>query len=129
MRWALLALCALTACTLTPEGEDAAAGGGESTREYSFGATDPYFLGRNLSAGVRIYHKELRSNGDFRQYDSESTGGGLTFGLPITENFRAQVGYKIDSTDLEVPGFNASLPPPANCPINVSLALCQSHQS
>ena len=101
-------------------------GGGRSTREYEFGATDPYFLGRNVSAGFRIYRKELRRNSDIRQYDSESTGGGLNFGLPITENFRARVGYRIVDTDLRIPGFDSSLGFPAGCPTGVSLALCQS---
>ena len=99
-------------------------GGGESTREYSFGATDPYFLGRNVSAGFRIYRKELRET-DFRSYDSESTGGSLSFGLPITENFLTRVGYRIDNTDLDVSGYSGP-PIAANCPPGVSFAVCQS---
>ncbi len=98
-------------------------GGGESTREYEFGATDPYFLGRNVSAGFRIYKTELGDN-DFRAYESESTGGGVTFGLPITEYFRTQVGYKIDNTDVTIPGYTGVFP--AGCPAGISLALCQS---
>jgi outer membrane protein insertion porin family len=62
----------------------AAVGGGESSRTYEFGVTDPYFLGRHVSAGFNVFRRDLGNN-DFRSYDLESTGGGITFGLPITD--------------------------------------------
>lgn len=100
-------------------------GGGETTKNYELGITDPYFLGRRVSAGFRLYRNELDDNSDFRQYDQTSTGGGLNFGLPITENFRTVIGYRLDDTDVKIPGYPG--PPIAlNCPAGISYALCQS---
>jgi outer membrane protein insertion porin family len=100
-----------------------AVGGGEDSRTYEFGVTDPQFQGRNVSAGFNVYRKDLGES-DFRSYDLESTGGGVTFGLPITDNFTVTTGYKIDVQNVVIPGYPPGSPltiPP--CP--VSLAICQ----
>ena len=63
-----------------------AVGGGTNSQSYEFGFTDPYFLGRRISAGVNVFRR-VYDESSFRSYDYETTGGGLTFGFPITENF------------------------------------------
>ncbi|TDI57684.1 MAG: outer membrane protein assembly factor BamA, partial [Alphaproteobacteria bacterium] len=100
-------------------------GGGESSRTYEFGVTDPYFLGRHVSAGFNVFRKKLGES-DFRNYDFDTTGGGVTFGLPITDNFKVTTGYKIELQNIGISGFMPALPFPANCPIGVSLAICQA---
>ena len=37
-----------------------AVGGGTNSRSYEFGFTDPYFLGRRISAGVNVYRRIIR---------------------------------------------------------------------
>jgi outer membrane protein insertion porin family len=98
-----------------------AVGGGTNSRTYEVSFTDPYFLGRRISAGVNVFRRSYdRSN--FRSYDFDSTGGGITFGFPITEDFTVQTGYQLEVQDISVS--------PARCDglggDDVSLAICQA---
>ena len=101
----------------------AAIGGGESSRTYEFGVTDPYFLGRHVSAGFNVFRKNYDSS-DFRNYDFETTGGGVTFGLPITDNFTVTTGYKIEVQNVDAAGFEPG-DALALCPVGTSIAICQ----
>lgn len=78
-----------------------AVGGSESTRTYEFGFTDPYFLGRRISAGFNVFRREYGES-DFRSYDYTTTGGGLSFGFPITENFAVQTGYQLQVQEISI---------------------------
>ncbi len=98
-------------------------GGGESSRDYELAFADPYFLGRRVSAGFNVFRKSLEDNDDFRNYNSEETGGGLNFGFPITENFRVEAGNKINFQDISVDNW-VPADGLAACP--VSRAICQS---
>ena len=100
----------------------AAVGGGTNSRTYEFGFTDPYFLGRRISAGFNVYRRTYNES-NFRSYDFETTGGGITFGLPITENFTVQLGYQLEYQSIDVPKFDEG-DALATCP--VSRAICQA---
>ncbi|MYZ47727.1 outer membrane protein assembly factor BamA [Propylenella binzhouense] len=105
-----------------------AVGGGESARTYEFGFTDPYFLGRRISAGFNVFRREYEDN-DYRSYNFDSTGGGLTFGFPITEEFTVQLGYQIESQDINVPDYDYSTDisdGTFDCTSGVSKAVCQA---
>jgi outer membrane protein insertion porin family len=78
-----------------------AAGGGANSRNYEFGFTDPYFLGRRISAGFNVFRREYDET-DTREYEFDTTGGGLTFGFPITENFTVQVGNQLEFKEIDV---------------------------
>lgn len=65
------------------------AGGGKGSRDFGLSFTEPYFLGRRISAGFDIY-RQTRS---FDNYESELTGATVRFGLPITEALSTQVAY------------------------------------
>ena len=58
------------------------AGGGENSRDFMLSFTEPYFLGRRIAAGFDIF-RQTRS---YDNYESETTGGTVRFGLPITED-------------------------------------------
>ena len=107
----------------------AAVGGGESTRTYEFSFVDPYFLGRRISAGFNVFRREYEES-DFRSYDYTTTGGGVTFGLPITENFTVQVGYQAEFQEIELDEFGRRCRDysiiGANLEDNVSRAICQA---
>ncbi|MDN2564704.1 outer membrane protein assembly factor BamA [Aquibium sp. A9E412] len=66
-----------------------AVAGGQNSRDFNFSFTEPYFLGRRIAAGFDIF----RQTREYSSYDSETTGGTVRFGLPITEALAAQVAY------------------------------------
>ncbi|MDX8477754.1 outer membrane protein assembly factor BamA [Mesorhizobium sp. VK24D] len=68
-----------------------AAGGGRHSRDYSVSFTEPYFLGRRISAGFDIY----KSTREYSHYDTDVTGGTIRFGLPITDSISTQLAYNI----------------------------------
>ncbi len=75
-----------------------AGSGGKNNRNYQVSFTEPYFLGRRISAGFDLF----RSTVDYDDYDTATTGGTVRFGLPITEALSAQLAYtyKVDEYDL-----------------------------
>jgi len=78
------------------------AGGGVDDRSYNISFTEPYFLGYRLAATVAAFK---RTN-DYDTYGIDSQGGSISFGLPITQDLRANVGYRFQQdkyTDLDCP--------------------------
>lgn len=55
--------------------------------QVDFSFTEPRFLGRNMAAGIDLFHREadLTDESSFR---SRSTGGGLRLGVPLTSDWR-----------------------------------------
>jgi len=68
-----------------------AGGGLDGSRDYALSFTEPYFLGRRISAGFDIY----RSTRTYDRYDSQMTGGTIRFGLPITDALSTQFAYNL----------------------------------
>jgi outer membrane protein insertion porin family len=66
--------------------------GGRNSRDYTVSFTEPYFLGRRISAGFDIYRQTREYN---QGYDSELTGGTVRFGLPITQALSTQFAYNL----------------------------------
>ncbi|CAG1011221.1 MAG: outer membrane protein assembly factor BamA [Rhizobiaceae bacterium] len=65
--------------------------GGKNARDFQVSFTEPYFLGRRISAGFDVY----RSTRSYTNYDSQTIGGSIRFGLPITEALSTQVAYNL----------------------------------
>ena len=97
-------------------------GGGTSTRNFEVSFTDPYFLGRRISAGVNVYRR-VYTNTNYRSYDYETNGGSLLFGFPITENFTVQTGYQVERKKITVDASKCDVPDVAGD--NVSRAICE----
>lgn len=72
-----------------------AAGGGKDSRDYSFSFTEPYFLGRRISAGFDVYRRTRK----FDDYERDITGATVRFGLPITEALSTQLAYNYSQED------------------------------
>ena len=72
------------------------AGGGKNSRDFQLSFTEPYFLGRRIAAGFDIY-KRTRQYDD---YESETTGATVRFGLPITENLSTQMAYNFSQEEV-----------------------------
>jgi outer membrane protein insertion porin family len=66
-----------------------AAGVGRRSRDFTFSFTEPYFLGRRIAAGFDIF----RQTRTYDDYQSETTGATVRFGLPITEALTTQTAY------------------------------------
>jgi outer membrane protein insertion porin family len=91
---------------------------GQNVSGFDFSFTEPYFLGSRVSAGVDAYVKQ-RDETDYTSYELDTYGGGLRFGLPITEEFTLGTRYQIYQQDLKIPNefsritVKNSNPPPA----------------
>ncbi len=73
-----------------------AAGGGKDSRDYSFSFTEPYFLGRRISAGFDVYRRTRKFDD---KYDRDTTGATIRFGLPITEALSSQLAYNFSQEE------------------------------
>ncbi len=61
--------------------------------------TDPYFLGRNLVAGVDVFHVQ-RDNQDTSSYDERRTGFSLRIGYEFTEHLRQSWAYTLSDRNV-----------------------------
>jgi len=71
---------------------------GERT-EFDVSFTEPYFLDRDLSAGVDLFH----ITSDFQDessYDQQRTGGSLRLGYPLSEKWRQTLRYNLESNEI-----------------------------
>jgi outer membrane protein insertion porin family len=74
-------------------------GGSSIQKNYTLSFTDPYFLGTRTSAGLDLYDT-TRSTTDYQHYNSETLGGGLRIGLPLSDELSAQFNYKLSGTTI-----------------------------
>lgn len=70
-----------------------------SRNEVDFSFLEPYFLKRDLSAGIDLFHI-TRDLQDESSYDSRRTGGGLSLGYPLSEKLRQTLSYRYDVTEI-----------------------------
>jgi outer membrane protein insertion porin family len=97
------------------------AGGGKNSQDYQLSFTEPYFLGRRIAAGFDIYSR----NRQYDDYESETIGATIRFGLPITENLSTQLAYNISQEEYSFEdGCEATLVPLSN-PCDISNAIIQ----
>lgn len=73
---------------------------GERRNQLDFSFTEPYFLDRQLSAGVDAFAITRKLQSESR-YDSNSVGGGFRMGYPITENLRQDWKYQLRRDQVE----------------------------
>src|SRR5690606_22189434 len=80
-----------------------AAAGGANSRDFTFSFTEPYFLGRRISAGFDLFRntRTFENADDDEIYDREVTGGTVRFGLPITEALSTQLAYTFSQEKYE----------------------------
>lgn len=72
---------------------------GESQRGYSLSFTEPYFLGRRVSAGFDLYTTHYQET-YFRSYQEDTKGASVRVGLPITDNLTIGASYSIFTQDI-----------------------------
>lgn len=71
---------------------------GERT-EFDVGFTEPYFLNRDLSAGVNLFHI-TRDFQDESSFDQRRSGGGFTLGYPLSERWRQSLRYRVERNEI-----------------------------
>lgn len=67
--------------------------------EFDAAFTEPYFLDRDLSAGVDAFHT-TRDLQDESSYDQRRTGGALRMGYPLSEKWRQSFKYRLESNEI-----------------------------
>ncbi|TPI34389.1 outer membrane protein assembly factor BamA [Mesorhizobium sp. B3-2-1] len=104
------------------------AGGGKNSRDYSLSFTEPYFLGRRIAAGFDIYKSTRQYNNN---YDSDTTGATIRFGLPITNSITTQLAYNISQEKYKVDkGCNPTdAVPQGTCNISAAILDAIENQS
>lgn len=68
--------------------------------EVDLGYTEPYFLDRDLAAGVDVF-RVVRDSRDTITYDLESTGFVLRAGYPLSEKLRQRVSYSLSQNTIK----------------------------
>lgn len=66
----------------------------EIRQQFDISFTEPYFLDRNLSAGIDLFHTASDSS-DFSSFESTKTGGGVRFGYEINERWSQRLRYTL----------------------------------
>lgn len=74
---------------------------GQYAKGAEFSFTEPYFLGYRLAAGFDLYWKDT-SPTSYTSYGSETVGGGLRLGLPITDEVTLALRYNLYSRELNL---------------------------
>lgn len=67
--------------------------------EFDFSFTEPYFMKRDLSAGVDLFHI-TRDYQDESSYDSKTVGGALRLGYPLSDNWRQYLSYRYEDNKI-----------------------------
>jgi outer membrane protein insertion porin family len=72
---------------------------GQYAQNADFSASDPYFLGSHVSAGIDIFAKQTDSS-YYQSYGSDIYGATLQFGTPINEQVGVQWRYSISQQNI-----------------------------
>jgi outer membrane protein insertion porin family len=67
--------------------------------ELDFSFTEPYFLKRNLSAGIDLFDVTQNLQQE-SSYDSHRLGGGLRLGYPLSEHWRQSLNARWEDDDI-----------------------------
>ncbi|MBI5785627.1 MAG: outer membrane protein assembly factor BamA [Rhodocyclales bacterium] len=71
---------------------------------YSLSYTNPYYTVDGVSRGFDLYHRNYDSSSlsSIATYGARSTGGGIRYGVPVTEDDTINFGLAYDRTTLRV---------------------------
>jgi outer membrane protein insertion porin family len=91
----------------------AAATFGQYARSINLSASEPYFLGTRVAAGIELFGRQSDSS-YYQSYGSATYGGALVFGTPLTEQVGVQWRYSLYNQSITLSpnsnGLVASLP-------------------
>lgn len=78
------------------------------TKQIDTSFTEPYFLDRNLSAGIDLFATQT-NNQDLSSYDVNSAGTNLRVGYPLSEEIRQRLNYGFHYDQIVNVPSNASI--------------------
>ncbi|MCP4618681.1 MAG: outer membrane protein assembly factor BamA [Bradyrhizobium sp.] len=86
---------------------------GQYARSINLAASEPYFLGTRVAAGVELFGRQSDPS-SYQSYGTQTYGGSLTFGTPLTEQLGVQWRYSLYNQDITLSpnssGLVTSLP-------------------
>ena len=85
-----------------------AVSGGQRTKGIEFSFTEPYFMDYRLSGGFDLFAKQNK-NMPYSVYDSQTVGGTLRLGVPVTDEISFSPRYSLFQTKITIPN-DASKP-------------------
>ena len=72
-------------------------------RTYSFALVEPYWTVDGVSRTIELYQRKTDPTGlAISQYASDTFGGALGFGVPLTETDTVNIGFRVERTDLSL---------------------------
>ena len=78
------------------------------SRDISVSWLNPYWTVDGVSRGIDVYSRRTdASDANLADYDLDQIGAGMTFGLPVSEFTRINMGFNLEQTDFLV-GSSAS---------------------
>jgi len=72
---------------------------GFSTQNFNTSLTDPYFLGKNLSASINLFRTQTDQFSTIT-YNLQSTGGSVGFNIPLREYLSYGINYQYNASEL-----------------------------
>ncbi|MBF0453503.1 MAG: outer membrane protein assembly factor BamA [Magnetococcales bacterium] len=78
-----------------------------NTTDYNISFTEPYFLGKNLSAGIDLFNKKTTPT-SANSYETNALGGGLRLGFPISPYLRDTISYRLVNVEVTNTGTSYS---------------------
>lgn len=77
---------------------------GSVNKTYSLSYTDPYFTRHGITGGFDIYKRVLntRSLSSVSTFNTDTTGAGVRFGIPLNENDSIMTGLGIENTKIDL---------------------------
>ena len=76
------------------------------SKSIDLGFTEPYFLGRSISAGFDLFHRSTDQS-RYSSYEQTSTGGMLRAGMSVSEYWTMQLNYTMRRDVTTVPDYLA----------------------
>jgi outer membrane protein insertion porin family len=83
---------------------------GQYTEGVDLTASEPYFLGTKVSAGVDFFAKDSYAN-TYQSYGTDSYGAAIQFGMPITDQLGVQWRYSISRQNITFDPASLAVPP------------------
>ncbi|MBF0399412.1 MAG: outer membrane protein assembly factor BamA [Magnetococcales bacterium] len=71
--------------------------------EYNIGFTEPYFMGKKLSAGFDLFKRDLDQT-RFSSIKEKTSGGSLSLGFPIADHLSDSISYRLSNTEIHYNG-------------------------
>ena len=83
---------------------------GKINRALGVSYTNPYFTVDGVSQGFDVYHRRADPQSLGYVYQTQSTGGGIRFGIPISERQSISFGAAIDQTKVGIDRTDTDTP-------------------